>query len=1207
MAPTRRLSTPGKDLVDRSYPDSSPDPLALSLDENQSTSRRKSMSRQKTPLRSTTPSKQNRQTSVEFSSPSKSMVLNTGRAAGASPWRIKVTVEAEPGSDDENNSRSPSVRPVIRTTTTTVPLKGGDSSSPVKRRGRSRKSDGTVSAKAKRNGTPVRRRSGSRKPSVGAVDVSEVDLPAEAGTLSPKKRGRGRPRKSIQLAVDEDTLVESGEAQTEQLQERSPSTPKETPALSSDEHIARVGFAKTPRNTEISTRISQRTLTPAQVGGEAPGLSTSEEDAEIDTPSDSQDDIAMPEVQLAPGTSSSAPQATYTPHAESAIENEYEDQGEYDSGIDEGISGFPEDTTILESENFSMVSVDSLPSIQSLSSPLHALEQATPTANKIELNSRSPNLQVAPDAARQTRSSPRPNLRLTSLPFFRSSPPVSPEKQHTPSVDEVPPEIPPPIAPAQFTRQGTTTPKAVRVTKAGMALQGVVYPAQITPAQQASSPEKDQDKDELDDIFSGFSHGTRKELQSGLRHGEQMAKEVPEPSVDASSSAKLQVPDTTEDDIFHPAEKWNKTRLPTPEEQVGDQYVLPVQLPATDDPAVNYPSLEVNNNKLLLISPARSDDEMSWRVDTPPVSKPDDYFGQIHYTGESSNKKTKSKAKEDTATKDARQQEEYLDIWQEEASRSSDLPVDPSPEKPSQLQEPPRRVPKTWRRKGAHSSSYSDNDDAEGGQSSTDELSAPIDKGKGKLVQSGMTENQDNEAEEGDSGSSDDTGLFWQRNLPQAFNARSSSTARKGEKLDLSLLMAGELADSLLEGASPMRPPPPPRPRLSDLSPTKTPQKRQSGSSVVATPQKKQQESSPSKKPQAQKPNLFKNTPPRFAALQVSPQKSSPLRNQISFSEQSSEQSLANDSVLPQSSPFRTQVDVTDTSDVRQLRQEMETDMARPRDPDSSLIRQVRAEVADHERAYQPHSLSLHDVTEATEPSHTHNNSTLVLPSSPPQRNLITPTQTYSPVFGPAIKRTVPTIVTPTISITAPSDETIVTATTPGLFGRITSFLWNAPPPPPQHPVTMQFDPLPKAEPWTKTHYKTLDKLYQMHKKNPTLFSPDSSTNNSLLTTFPEHRKYIGANFSNWGYSMTIEESHIVLCAVFMQLLTCRDVGEYERRSGKSIEVGDVGAREPGIVIDELAVVKRFASVVMGEEVRRDERKGVEIRREGAMRVRWAQ
>ncbi|MCJ1244801.1 hypothetical protein MMC30_002001 [Trapelia coarctata] len=131
-----------------------------------------------------------------------------------SPWRIRVTVEAEKDDGQQTNrspsktpskrprspSKSPSKLPTGRTITTTVPLKGADKSSPPqpkKGRGRPRKS---LATPVKRGGTPAPRKSGRRKANEGATDNG---LKVQKTDATPPKK-RGRPRKSLGTDVDID-------------------------------------------------------------------------------------------------------------------------------------------------------------------------------------------------------------------------------------------------------------------------------------------------------------------------------------------------------------------------------------------------------------------------------------------------------------------------------------------------------------------------------------------------------------------------------------------------------------------------------------------------------------------------------------------------------------------------------------------------------------------------------------------------------------------------------------------------------------------------------------------------------------------------------------------------------------------------------------------------------------------------------------------
>lgn len=80
-----------------------------------------------------------------------------------------------------------------------------------------------------------------------------------------------------------------------------------------------------------------------------------------------------------------------------------------------------------------------------------------------------------------------------------------------------------------------------------------------------------------------------------------------------------------------------------------------------------------------------------------------------------------------------------------------------------------------------------------------------------------------------------------------------------------------------------------------------------------------------------------------------------------------------------------------------------------------------------------------------------------------------------------------------------------------------------------------------------------------------------------------------------------------MLCAAYTQLLTLSDVSEWERLARRRIQMGDCGPGVSGETIGQGEVVRRLASVVMGENLRRDERRGKAISREGGLSVVWPQ
>ena len=165
------------------------------------------------------------------------------------------------------------------------------------------------------------------------------------------------------------------------------------------------------------------------------------------------------------------------------------------------------------------------------------------------------------------------------------------------------------------------------------------------------------------------------------------------------------------------------------------------------------------------------------------------------------------------------------------------------------------------------------------------------------------------------------------------------------------------------------------------------------------------------------------------------------------------------------------------------------------------------------------------------------------------------------------------------------------------------------------HPILSRFTALPRIEPWTKTHYKTLDKLYTTHLKHPALFNPSASpptplsnTNGSLLRQFlaATSRRYLGATFAAWGYSMEMTEELLVLCAVYMKLLSLDSIDDYEERSGRTIQMGDCVPGRTGDRITGEEVMRRLATVVLGEDVRRDEKAGRKIDRSQGLTIEWS-
>lgn len=455
--------------------------------------------------------------------------------------------------------------------------------------------------------------------------------------------------------------------------------------------------------------------------------------------------------------------------------------------------------------------------------------------------------------------------------------------------------------------------------------------------------------------------------------------------------------------------------------------------------------------------------------------------------------------------------------------------------------------------------------------------------------------------------------MFFQSNMPTIFSNRHSRDLkkRKADELDLTLLMN--------EGES--------------LVPESSPPVVTKGSSSGT------------------KNNPFLNTPPKFSGFPSSPHKSSPLRREIRGSDISSEahsQFVEEESSLPiaQSSPFHTYVDgeskVSMASDQRQLQMEMG-------DVTDSTICRVRKEADGYLDAYEPQERSLDEIEEVTEPSRTWLRNINVA-SAPSPMKVLSPVRKRVPLFRdtPEKRGAMPELVmesasdfrsevqqenaassTPQTTVVDESTKTAQPQRPTGLLTRMTSSLWSAvskpgpittPTPsssePGPHPILAKLTPLPKIEPWTKTHYKTLDKLYAINQKHPALFSPSitpptflSQTNAHLLDKFCAANKqpYVGAVFSAWGYEFDMTEELVVLCQVFCELMSLDSVEAYEALKGREIEMGDCVPGKSGQLISADNVMRRLATVVLGDEVRADEKEGVEIDRSKTLEIRWPQ
>ena len=514
--------------------------------------------------------------------------LTTEADNPASPWRIRVTVEAEQGQTEHPHS-SPNTLPVKRLaermTTTTVPLNDADEQSPAvpkKRRGRPRKS---IDSPAKKIGTPKPKIIRSRK---SVANTRKSSNETGRHTPTPSKRRRGRPRKSAG-GLTEDLSLRDGEG--DRLGD-----------IVGEDQSKSLNMVRTTRPR------SQR-----------PRMNTLPTKSVLRSESTGQDSERVHEEKELYVDSSAMAASTDGLGSHSYLTDPTDDLGEFDS--------------ILESEGFSMVSVSSLPSAKLHSSSplepdidddentsslddcasLNSLPHSTSRAKSPVLGMED-SLEESHDTFAREVSSissiSAPSLQFPELEFGRTPSSKSP-------ITAVPPAVKSLVAhksPRALNKASDGTPKLVRVVRAGIALQGVLSPQNVrtrseNTAQEGTSslaPSAKSPKERLDDLFSGFGAGTRRELRAGLRLGEELAKRH---QIVTQAVAEY----NPEDEVFGREEMSSSSKLPRLTEDVGYSLKLPE---SSQKPL--YPI--ISNTQLP--SPARSeddsdDDRMSWTVDTP--------------------------------------------------------------------------------------------------------------------------------------------------------------------------------------------------------------------------------------------------------------------------------------------------------------------------------------------------------------------------------------------------------------------------------------------------------------------------------------------------------------------------------------------------------------------------------------------------------------
>lgn len=520
-----------------------------------------------------------------------------------SPWRIRLTVQAEQVDETQRSKASPAKRVTERTTTITVPLKGCDDTPPAmekKGRGRPRKS---LDSPVKRAATPKPKVGGRRK--TMPESPKKQELVAYSETATPPKKARGRPRKGKEAKNMEHSHGLSHENDLDVWLGSS---------LVGGEETAE----KKSKSTRTRSRGRRQEITPVKIAldsdvdsqsssAETVGVVPKELAWTLRNQHDEKDqmDHKVPQSYEAPVPQMEQSLITQISHEQSDLKQQdesgwrsmnhgnspspspYGDDAQNQIDFD-ATSEHQQYDSILESEGFSMVSVSSLPSVSDNSvSPLQqsgSLHEDTPTIAS------SPSVPPAPETAKI------------------------------------------PLSPRQLDIPSDGTSKLAKVVRAGIALQGALSPKNRSqklgsPFQESQKrspfltvdnsahqrefscrmPKDKSPEERLDDPFRGFGAGTRRELKAGLRLGEELAKRQRQTILNPAVVPR----EVT--DVFQQPSDPIYPQLPTSSSKEGYR-LSPLELVKQ----VEYPLL----SNTQLPSPERSlvdeeEDRMSWKIDTP--------------------------------------------------------------------------------------------------------------------------------------------------------------------------------------------------------------------------------------------------------------------------------------------------------------------------------------------------------------------------------------------------------------------------------------------------------------------------------------------------------------------------------------------------------------------------------------------------------------
>ncbi|KAK6368190.1 hypothetical protein LTS17_009931 [Exophiala oligosperma] len=518
---------------------SSPDPLANSFEDGQTENY---VSR---PKRNSSPSKY----CAHSRNPSR-------RATGAtvasspfcsvseqslSPWKIKVTVEAAPEDPEIGD-----VAPRTMTRTMKIPLRQDSSPTNIDTYNSRGRNTVTASGKSKRSGTPVRgarNTSRSRRQSVTDLDVRPLGDDADEDDWlrqkkSPRKKRASRGRKTDE-ADSTSSPLKSGRKSARTVVE----VRQDTDAEDGSEDIHQQEATPDSESPELRSIDLNR----VSVRGRPVSMKSTKDSEHDSHDNDPDKQQALPKASRQKGkevrkVSSNSALSYPTPSPSSSFHGDPDDVGNALQQDTEGGLGGEGFDTVLESEGFTMIDLDALPSARQFRSSPAMTAESNPS--RPEGGNTTAEIPETTQASSMTGAVSYPALNVDESEISSTVPSSPPVIEREKSLLQIPSAAPAGIR--KVTPQPYSSPKlpspprnvnqrtanhrhrgSASALFAGIALQEVVSPehsAGHPPSQQKPSSTSHQSSSHEDHLFEGFDTGTKRELRAGLRFGEELAK-----------------------------------------------------------------------------------------------------------------------------------------------------------------------------------------------------------------------------------------------------------------------------------------------------------------------------------------------------------------------------------------------------------------------------------------------------------------------------------------------------------------------------------------------------------------------------------------------------------------------------------------------------------------------------------------------------------